>query len=486
MNAFVPSYRHDIFVSYARVDDIADLGVEFGWVSSLINGLKIRLSQKLGRGDIFELWKDEQLAPNKPLSPEILEALKQSATLVIILSPGYIASEWCQREMQTFWQELAQRMASDSRIFVIERDKLEFTKKPKELKDLLGYQFWYPDPDGKAPRILGDPIPNPNERLYYDKLGDLANDLAKELERLRSLGTQAIESATQPDARPTVYLAEVTDDLDIQRDQVFRHLDQEGYRVIPTETSHYPAYFAGGSIAAEAIAMDMKNCKLFVQLLSNLTGKCLAGQPSFPHLQYRTAQNLAVPVLQWRHNGLQMETIGLAEHRALVEADTVLAIGLEEFKQECITRLKAQVKKVKPTVNSNLVFLNASNEDLVLGQTIGTHLSQNAIGYALPLQAGDPKSIQEDWELNLSECDGLIIVYGPATYAWARAQILRCRRIISLRDRPLKALAVFESPPEEKNPLGVDLPGMMTLNCRQGLQESRLQPFLAALLVTEP
>jgi hypothetical protein len=127
------------------------IGGKHRWVATLIAGLKVRLSQKLGRSDLFSLWKDEQLSPNKPLSPEILDALTQSAALVIILSPGYMASPWCQREMQTFWQALAQRARSDSRIFVIERDKLEIDEKPKALEDLLGYQLWFQDRDGKSP-----------------------------------------------------------------------------------------------------------------------------------------------------------------------------------------------------------------------------------------------------------------------------------------------------------------------------------------------
>jgi hypothetical protein len=76
-----------------------------------------------------------------------------------------MASPWCQREMQTFWQELAQRINSNSRIFVVERNKLEIDEKPKVLEELLGYQFWLQDREGKAPRILCDPKPDPNERF---------------------------------------------------------------------------------------------------------------------------------------------------------------------------------------------------------------------------------------------------------------------------------------------------------------------------------
>jgi hypothetical protein len=63
------------------------------------------------------------------------------------------------------------------------------------------------------------------------------------------------------------------------------------------------------------------------------------------------------------------------------------------------------------------VFLNTSIEDESLVETIGIQLKNHEIGVALPLRSSDPKQAQEDLELSLSECDGVIIVYSPATYA---------------------------------------------------------------------
>lgn len=110
-------------------------------------------------------------------------------------------------------------------------------------------------------------------------------------------------------------------------------------------------------------------------------------------------------------------------------------MGLEEFKQELVTRLHAQDKKSKPKVNANLVFLNTSSEDVSLEENIGKQLKKHEIGVALPLRVGDSKKMQEDLEQWLSECDGVIIVYGPATHAWAREQI----RISPPHHRPARS-----------------------------------------------
>ncbi|SJM94889.1 hypothetical protein CRENPOLYSF2_4360002 [Crenothrix polyspora] len=272
----------------------------------------------------------------------------------------------------------------------------------------------------------------------------------------------------------------MTDDLEVQRDRVHRYLDQEGFRVIPAETSNYFSYLGGNTNVRETIANDLKNCKLFVQLLSGLRGKCRPDLPSFPALQYDIALSTGLPVLQWRDPDLKLETVEPG-HRSLLAGDTVLPIGFEEFKQELVIRLRVPDKKIKPVVNPNLVYLNASSEDLSLEESIGTQLKKHEIYPVFPLRSNDPKQIQEDLELSLSECDGVIIVYGPTTQAWARAQILRSRRIIGQREQPLKALAVYEGPPEDKQPLGVEFPGMLILNCRQGLHDNGLIAFIAAL-----
>ena len=47
--AFVPGYKHDIFVSYAHVNNQVVPGADEGWVTILVKWLGIGLSQKLGR-----------------------------------------------------------------------------------------------------------------------------------------------------------------------------------------------------------------------------------------------------------------------------------------------------------------------------------------------------------------------------------------------------------------------------------------------------
>jgi hypothetical protein len=75
--AYVPDYDHDVFVSYARLDDQG----ESAWVSNLVRHLDTEMRQRLGTKDL-RIWIDHRLDGNNPLTPEIMGAIRQSATLL--------------------------------------------------------------------------------------------------------------------------------------------------------------------------------------------------------------------------------------------------------------------------------------------------------------------------------------------------------------------------------------------------------------------
>src|SRR5262249_38180449 len=128
-----------------------------------------------------------------------------------------------------------------------------------------------------------------------------------------------------------------------------------------------------------------------------------------------------------------------------------------------------------------LVLLNASNEDESLGRAVAEVIDRNGVGYVMPLRAGAPAEIRQDLEQRLLESDGVIIVYGAVTHTGARNQGLPYHKLMSLRQQPLKTLALYEGPPEEKEDLRVKLPGMRILNCRKFLDENLLREFLNML-----
>src|SRR5262249_22585513 len=137
---FVPNCEHDVFVSYSTLDNDLLPGINTGWVTTLKQALEISLRRKLGSRDL-SVWMDPEMAGNIPLTDQIKQTLKKTAVLLVLLSPGYLTSHWCQDERRWFLESVKARTHKGSRIFVIEVDRVEDGARPQEFNDLLRYRF---------------------------------------------------------------------------------------------------------------------------------------------------------------------------------------------------------------------------------------------------------------------------------------------------------------------------------------------------------
>src|SRR6516164_5977073 len=106
----------DVFVSYAHVDNQGDMP----WVTNLVRHLAEQLRPRLGSKEV-QLWRDDEaLDGNHPYPPNIIEAVRRSATLLVVMSEGYLCSEWCARERNTFLS-VARGFIDDGRVFIVDR-----------------------------------------------------------------------------------------------------------------------------------------------------------------------------------------------------------------------------------------------------------------------------------------------------------------------------------------------------------------------------
>jgi len=505
--SYVPGYAHDIFVSYAQVDDLTDREGEDGWVTALIKKLKNRLAQLLGRQDNFSLWYDHHLRHNVYLTPEIMGTIERTATLVVILSPGYLESEWCTRERDTFLKLVEERRANEGRIFLVERDKIELEARPPQFGDLLGYHFWKEDRPGKRPRILGASHSSDDESAIFDVVNDLAWDLSDTLKKLRNatlvptpittvtvpqkLGKPNPPTPPDPARSPTVYLAEVTDDLDSIRTKVTRALQQRNIRVIPD--TWYPRDPEGFQKAVEDC---LSQADLFVQLLSGLPGRKPPGlEMGYVGFQHLRATKIGLPVLQWRSPSLDAQSVQRdvedTEYRTLLLGASVLAVDIEDFSREVIRqteRTRKEVVDIPPRDAFVFVNVNLDYDGRDTADALCRYLKQRGISYALPITSKEAEKIKQaeeirkDLEANLLECDGMIVVYGRVSNGWVRGQLREFRKMTYRREKSARALAVLEGPPLPKDPVDVFLPNLTTIDCTAGLEESRLRVFVDALL----
>ncbi|MBS1872241.1 MAG: toll/interleukin-1 receptor domain-containing protein [Acidobacteria bacterium] len=101
--AYVPGCRYDLFISYASENN------RDGWVEQFASALGQELGELLGRQfnpkeSVFLDKRELEVAQN--FSDRLRTAARDSAVLVAVLSPGYLTSDWCNREREEFFSRL--------------------------------------------------------------------------------------------------------------------------------------------------------------------------------------------------------------------------------------------------------------------------------------------------------------------------------------------------------------------------------------------
>jgi TIR domain len=467
--AYVPGYDHDVFVSYAHLDDQG----ASAWVTNLVRHLDTEVRQRLGTKDL-RIWIDHDLDGNHPLTPEIMQAIRRSATILLIVSPSYIASEWCVRERNAFLG-FARDCVSEGRIFIVRCRDIDPQFLPPEFGDLIGFKFWTQDSDaGGVTRPLG--LIDLKEPAYFAGVINLGDKLAQKLREIRAARTAGAPSSA-PTATEHVFLARSTDDMETREAELVSHLTQAGLTVLP-ETWYREDSEQEFRAAMQA---DLHRCSVFVQLLGRLPGRRLkfAEGRRFPAVQHDIAKEMGKPVLQWRDPAEKPAAVEDGCHRALLEG--ARASGFEEFKRAVVEATRRKVQTPRPRAANVAVFVNADRGDLEIARNLSELLAQQGVECYWPITEGSPEKVRQDLEANLKACDGLVLIYGASEPSWVRDQLRQGRKILCQRDRPLAGLAIYLGPPPEKMELAVALPELITLDGRAGVTPLMLRQFVDRL-----
>ena len=182
-------------------------------------------------GRDLKIWRDDRLARNEFFWETIEKRLGEGGVLVSILTPRYVQSAACKREVQGYSDLFKQKRGSlrvrdRSPIFKVVKTPCGPDNLPAERSEVLDYPSFQLKPNGVAHELPIDLSPGDRCR-YFDRLYDLAHDIHE----MMNLLDQGAETA--PPAKGAVYLAETSYELAAQRDEVRRDLQQRGYEVLP-------------------------------------------------------------------------------------------------------------------------------------------------------------------------------------------------------------------------------------------------------------
>ena len=113
----IKGFENDIFISYAHADNLnGPVGDDpsNGWVlsfaSMLKNTLKDTLKKEISQSDDeLKIYWDDRIAKGEPLDWQLNPAVEKSAIFVMVMSEHYLESEWCQKEVSWFLENVKKR-----------------------------------------------------------------------------------------------------------------------------------------------------------------------------------------------------------------------------------------------------------------------------------------------------------------------------------------------------------------------------------------
>jgi hypothetical protein len=484
---------YNLFVSYAHADDETPAGAKNGWVTTLVEELNKVLRRKLGGGGA-RIWMDHQLAANANVLDTLLATLRGSRILLLVMSPGYHQSVWCQRELGNFLAQSAAAKHKDN-VFVVDLEPVPRETWHSALQALTTIRFWERGFTDQAPRPLGFPVPRPDEdNPYWRNVNELAHLIAEYLRQ---------NPARPPESQAAILLAETTEDLFDHRDTVAAFLRQQEVDVLPSVD--YPRDSRAAFV--NAVQRDLARSLAFVQLLGRYEGRKPPDDPAtFVVLQADQArflqQQRAVPILQWRMPDIEPGQIENPTYRELVGRHTVRTGGLEQFKQEILRALQHQPlpSSVPPSLGRGptgtapgttgdidgtdlCIYVNADQVDIDIASQVSDSLTDMGVTAFLspaPDPEQSPEKIRSAQQELLKECSGVVLIYCQTPATWLQAQFAFTRRMIAPRKRGVWG-ALLDVVPESRPSAPLRSPNLLMIDCRQGLDAGKLARFVELL-----
>lgn len=452
--AQVQPYEHDIFISYAHIDDTPLMSGEEGWVSEFHKTLEALVKQILG--EELDVWRDPKLQGNDYFGDTLVEAVPQAAILVSIISPRYLKSEWCLRELERFTSVTdTNRLANKSRIFKVVKTPIERTHEPSPLDQLLGYEFFSVDEASGKPHEFRIEFGPEAKQHYLAKLYDLAYEIA---DTLKQLSNNAVENAETSSSAP-IYLAETTSDLSEQRESVKAELRQLGYTVLPDQPLPTQS-----ERLREVVKANIEQCALSIHMIGENYSFIPEGdQRSIVRLQNDMAaaycKNQTMQRIIWMPVKLTTNSESQQKLVKFMQTDSdsiicteILKTNLEELKSVIQDKLSKPKKSSKaandPNLDSKEIYLICDQCDFDAITPLADYLFDLGHEVILPVFEGDEAEVREDHTDKLLTSDIVIIYQGEASDLWLSSKLRDLKKLPGYDGcKPKLAKAIFAAAP---------------------------------------
>lgn len=458
----------DVFISYATLDN-APLGRSAaGWVSRFHNDLVIKVSELMG--ERIQVWRDAKLGGSDVLEDTIFNEFPNLKALVSVVSPRYLRSKWCVREVAEFEKAAGRtggfRVRNKSRLFKVVKTPFAAAEVPPSLarpfNSVLGFEFFSIDPGTGRPREFSEEYGEEARRHYFERLYDVAYDLSQLL-RLMRTNPEGGALPERPQSGKVVYLALTSSDLQAEREQIRRELLERGHVVLPDA----PLPMIAGEfetavkscldqcdlaihLVGEHYSIVPENASLSVVELQNQLAAAAAGRPGFARLVWLPG-GLAPPDPRQNHFVEHLRRDGDAQHAAEVIQD---AIG--KLKEVMLDKLAPPPPMPQPAPSTAdrppLLYLICDEPDDLSVDPIEDFVFAQGAEVRRSHFEGDESEISQAHRQSLQLCDAVLIYYGNASRAWVDVKLMDVSQAPGYgRTAPLAAQAVCLAPPDNRD-----------------------------------
>jgi len=462
---------NDIFISYAHLDDQALDEDQKGWISKFHRVLEVKLSQLLGESPT--IWRDQKLSGSDIYDDKIVNEFRNAQVMISILSPRYVKSEWCNRELQEFYKAAEDgsgvRIGEKSRLIKVVKTPFDADEAvehlPKLFEAILGFDFF--EQDQETGRIVEfDETFGPRAKQnYFSRIYDLASEIAQILKNLRSSGAP---EQTEPLAKTgrTIYLAAVTSDIQSGREKLYRELIDRGHHVLPDR----PLPTSGAELEA-AIREMLGQADCSVHLVGQKYGiipEDTAHSMAKIQNDLATARFQAKPDFQrfiWMPRPLitdddrqQQFITELQENPAAHAGAELMEDSLDNFRDYVVEKLKPQAKPAEPPAAAGpgadgppSVYLIFDQKDDEAAAPIEDHLFDQGLEVMVPTFDGDEAAIKQAHIEKMTHCDAVLIYFGHADRAWVDMKLMNLMKAPGYgRTKPFAAKTVYLAPPLDR------------------------------------
>jgi hypothetical protein len=487
----------DLFISYTHTDNLTFSESQRGWVANFHKAVEVRLTQLLGRpSDVF--YDDAAMARTSALTPTIKKEVRASKILVSILSPGYIASDWCNTELELFADASSERggLFVDTQSRVVKAIKLpvdrDLQKRTKvDLSDVLGYEFYRYDP-ASGP-LEFDPDADAASRLEFTKrVSTLAYDICNILKKLGDEGEARDSVASQ--SGKVVYVAETTADLADESARLRRTLQQYGHTVLPSAPYPY------GRSYAERAAADLARADAAVHLIGSSYGP-EREQRSVLELQYELAgdemrRRPELKRLVWSPPEIVPDEERQAAFLArLNDEATLIVTPFEKLKDAVQATLQPpaaqsgardQRRAAEAERLATKIYLIFDASDAANVKELDDWLYEHDYDVMHPIFAGNESDIRQHDERCLVDCDAALLYSGFAPSYWLPQRVMDLQKAFAYgRGAPFMARGVVIGRGPDEDRTDKDLfrnKSVIKMEMYGGFDAHALTPFLQALV----